>query len=40
MAVTEVRRQQWQAGLHVAAVAVPVQQGRDGKRMPLMRNSA
>jgi hypothetical protein len=30
MAVTEVSRQQWQAGLHIGAVAVPAQQRRDG----------
>jgi hypothetical protein len=36
----EVGRQQRQPGLHVAAVAVPVEQGGHGEAMPLMRNSS
>jgi hypothetical protein len=38
--VPEIGRQQRQAGLHVAAVAVPAHQRLDGEGVAIMRNSA
>jgi hypothetical protein len=38
--MAEKRGQQRETGRNVAAVAVPLQQGADRERVPLMRNSS